>query len=151
MLPFFFCSESFKRTSILCRPILYWQRRTNSRYVYFIAWLGQRNSNSKQFHCRKILAGKIMSLFLTFRFSRIVWFVCNNVRSLSPFLALIIGLLVLQSRGPQCNLYVPAPILQHGKNLLVWDANTFFWDANTLSSIVIYISCLNVLCRSYLK
>lgn len=31
------------------------------------------------------------------------------------------SMMILQAVGPQCNLYVPAPILRLGKNVLVWE------------------------------
>lgn len=38
----------------------------------------------------------------------------------------------LQSFGPQCNLYVPAPILRHGENVLVWNAKAYLYvDVHT--------------------
>ena len=148
MLPFFFCSKCFKRTSILCWPIIYRQRRQNQRYIHFIAWLGKRNCNCKQFHLRKILAGKIMLLFPTLRFSCV--FISYNMYSLSLSLSIDNWCACFTVMGATMQYLCPC-------------SNPSSWEKSRgmrcqpfvlLSFVVFYVVLLNSIdcfCRPYLK
>lgn len=120
--------EHFCTTCVLWRPFPYWLWEWDKGYIHIISWLEQGCCFCEQLQHRKILAGKILS------------FVLHIVYEVQLYLLISINKLIFfQARGPQCALYVPAPILRPGDNIVV----------RSLSILITFMRCLVMLLFSF--
>jgi hypothetical protein len=124
--------KHFGRTWILWRAFPYWLREWHEGHIHIIPWLDQGCCFCEWLQHWKILAGKFLTishaeLFMNSQFIFILlmknlrWiFWILTLRNLhEEFCLFKLRMAHFQARGPQCALYVPAPILRLGDNIIV--------------------------------